>query len=209
MQPMKSTVVNFAKLAVTILSISMSSAFAHGGVDHGDMKHGDSAAKSGYERTTADYKVPAVKLVGTDGQPQFLPAALDPNKPVMLNFVFTTCGGICPMMSATFAQVQQKLGADSGKLQMVSISIDPEHDTPAVLADYAKKFGAGNQWQFMTGSMENSIAVQRAFDMYRGDKMNHTPVTFLRAGEGKPWIRIEGGASAADLVREIRQLAQK
>jgi protein SCO1 len=209
MKPLKSTVVNFTKLAVTILSISMSSAFAHDGVDHGGMKHGGAMAKSGYERTAVDYKIPAVKLVGTNGQPQFLPAALDQNKPVMLNFVFTTCGGICPMMSATFSQVQKQLGADSDKLQMVSISIDPEHDTPAVLTDYAKKFSAGPQWQFMTGSAENSITVQRAFDMYRGDKMNHTPVTFLRAGEGKPWLRIEGGASAADLVREIRQLAQK
>ncbi|MGB8338315.1 MAG: SCO family protein [Burkholderiales bacterium] len=209
MTPLKSTVATFTTLAIAIVSVSMSSAFAHGGVDHGDMKHGGAMAKSGYERTTADYKVPALKLIGTDGQPQFLPTALDQNKPVMLNFVFTTCGGICPMMSATFSQVQKQLGADSSKLQMVSISIDPEHDTPAVLMDYAKKFSAGPQWQFMTGSAENSIAVQRAFDMYRGDKMNHTPVTFLRAGEGKPWVRIEGDANAADLVREIRQLAQK
>jgi protein SCO1 len=209
MKLLTSKTANFTKLAITMLSISMSAAFAHNGVDHSDMKHGGAMAKPGYERTMADYKVPAVKLVGSDGQSQFLSTALDQNKPVMLNFVFTTCGGICPMMSATFSQVQKQLGADSDKLQMVSISIDPEHDTPALLTDYAKKFSAGPQWQFMTGSAENSITVQRAFDMYRGDKMNHTPVTFLRAGEGKPWLRIEGGASAADLVREIRQLAQK
>jgi protein SCO1 len=195
--------------AALMFSVSIQPAFAHGDMAQGDMKHGGHVMKSGYERTTVNYQVPAVNLLGTDGQPQLLPAALDGKKPVMLNFVFTTCGGICPMMSATFSQVQQQLGADSDKVQMVSISIDPEHDTPAVLTDYAKKFSAGPQWQFMTGSSENSIAVQRAFDMYRGDKMNHTPVTFLRAGEGKQWVRIEGGASAADLVREIRQLAQK
>jgi protein SCO1 len=208
MNYLQNNVSNFGKLVIAILSLTLSSAFAHGGSDHNDMKHGNAMEAAGYERTTADYKVPAVKLLGTDGQPQLLSSALDTKKPVMLNFVFTTCGGICPMMSATFSQVQQKLGADSDKVQMVSISIDPEHDTPAVLADYAKKFSAGPQWQFMTGSTENSIAVQRAFDMYRGDKMNHTPVTFLRAGGGKPWVRLEGGASAADLVREIRQLAQ-
>jgi protein SCO1 len=204
----QNTVSNFAKLVVIIVGLSSSSAFAHGGSDHGDMKHGNATQKAGYERTTADYKVPVVTLLGADAQPQLLSAALDTKKPVMLNFVFTTCGGICPMMSATFSQVQKQLGADSNKLQMVSISIDPEHDTPAVLTDYAKKFSAGPQWQFMTGSAENSVAVQRAFDMYRGDKMNHTPVTFLRAGVGKPWLRIEGDVSAADLVREIRQLAQ-
>jgi protein SCO1/2 len=50
------------------------------------------------------------------------------------------------------------------------------------------------------------IAVQRAFDVYRGDKMNHSPVTFLRAGAGKPWVRMAGFASAADILREYRQL---
>jgi Uncharacterized protein SCO1/SenC/PrrC, involved in biogenesis of respiratory and photosynthetic systems len=89
---------------------------------------------------------------------------------------------------------------------MVSISIDPEHDTPAKLKEYARKFGAGPQWQMLTGSVENSIAVQRAFNTYRGDKMNHEPATFLRAGKGKPWVRLDGFASAGELVKEYRQL---
>ena len=84
-------------------------------------------------------------------------------------------------MSATFAQVQRELGEDSNEVLMVSVSIDPEQDTPAELAAYAERFHAGPQWTFLTGSLEDSIAVQTAFDAYRGDKMNHTPLTLLRA----------------------------
>jgi protein SCO1/2 len=58
----------------------------------------------------------------------------------------------------------------------------------------------------LTGTLDDSVAVQRAFDVYRGDKMNHQPATFLRAAPGQPWVRLEGFASAADILREYRQL---
>jgi len=54
--------------------------------------------------------------------------------------------------------------------------------------------------------VKDSIAVQRAFDVYRGDKMNHLPTTFLRASPGQPWVRLDGFAGAADILREYRQL---
>jgi protein SCO1/2 len=89
---------------------------------------------------------------------------------------------------------------------MVSISIDPEQDTPAVLKAYADKYGAGPQWNMLTGSLSDSISVQRAFNVYRSDKMDHLPTTFLRARPGQPWVRLDGFASAADILHEYHQL---
>jgi protein SCO1/2 len=123
---------------------------------------------------------------------------------VMLNFIFTTCTAICPAMSAIFAKVQSELGSDSANLRMVSVSIDPEHDTPEALSAYAKRFDAGPQWQFLTGSQDDSIAVQQAFDADRGDKMNHAPLTLFRATSDAQWVRYEGFATAAQLVEEYR-----
>ena len=121
-----------------------------------------------------------------------------------MNFIFTTCTAICPPMSATFAQVQQQLGEDRGRVRLVSVSIDPEHDTPAEMAAYAQRFQAGESWYMLTGTLEDSIAVQKAFDTYRGDKMYHAPVTLLRTPDGGRWIRFEGFAAASDLVHEVR-----
>ena len=128
------------------------------------------------------------------------------DKPVILNFIFTSCGAICPVMSRIFSQVQAALGPERDKVRMVSISIDPEQDTPAVLKAYAGKYGAGPQWEMLTGSLNDSISVQRAFNVYRSDKMDHLPTTFLRAAPGQPWVRLDGFASAADILREYRQL---
>jgi protein SCO1/2 len=169
--------------------------------------HAMSAAEDGYVRSQADYMVPDVKLVNAEGATVPLRSELaEQDKPVILNFIFTTCGAICPVMSATFSQVQDSLGEARDAVRMVSISIDPEQDTPDALKAYAGKYGAGPQWQMLTGSLDDSIAVQRAFGVYRGDKMSHQPATFLRAAAGQPWVRLEGFASAADILREYRQL---
>lgn len=162
-----------------------------------------------YQSTLADYEVPDVKLVDVQGAPVSLREDLADDAPVMLNFIFTSCTSICPVMSSTFQQVQQQLGEESGKVRMVSISIDPEQDTPARLQAYADRYQAGPNWQMLTGTVENSIAVQRAFDAYRGDKMNHAPATYLRAGgAGSPWLRLDGFASASDIISEYRKLAR-
>lgn len=157
-------------------------------------------------RSTADYKVPSVTLLREDGKPVKLPAELDDGRVVVLNFVFTTCGTICPVMSQVFSQLQERLGADRNKVHLVSVSIDPENDRPARLAEYAKRYHAGPQWRLYTGTVEASVAVQRAFDAYRGEKMNHTPVTFVRAPAGGRWVRLDGFASADELAGQVHEL---
>jgi cytochrome oxidase Cu insertion factor (SCO1/SenC/PrrC family) len=157
-------------------------------------------------RSSAEYKVPQISLVRDDGRTISLPEELDDGRVVILDFVFTTCATICPVMSQVFSQLQEKLGADRNKVHLVSISIDPEQDRPARLAEYANKLHAGPGWRHYTGTTQASVAVQRAFDAYRGDKMNHTPVTFLRAASGRRWVRIDGFASADELANEVRDL---
>lgn len=78
------------------------------------------------------------------------------------NFIFTRCTGICPALSAQMAAVQRQLrrgdglavgGVRDDMVRFVSFSVDPQHDTPAVLRDYAKRFGADpERWLFVTGS---------------------------------------------------------
>jgi cytochrome oxidase Cu insertion factor (SCO1/SenC/PrrC family) len=152
-------------------------------------------------RSTGGYAIPDVTLVDMDGQRVPLRAALDQG-PLALQFIFTTCPTVCPLLSSTFAEVQVRLPG----VRMVSISIDPEHDTPGRLREYARRFRAGPQWQFLTGSLEDVIAVQKAFGVYRADKMQHEPATFVRAAQG-PWVRLAGDAGADDLVAELRGLS--
>jgi len=162
-------------------------------------------ARASSGRSTAKYQVPDVGLVRSDGARVNLRRELDDGKPVILNFIFTTCAAVCPVMSQTFSQIQHRLGEARQRVHLISVSIDPEEDTPARLRAYAKKFDAGPEWSFYTGTVEASISAQRAFDAYRGDKMNHVPVTFLRVAPGEPWVRLEGFAKADDVIAEVRK----
>jgi protein SCO1/2 len=186
---------------------------AMGGHEHHHHDHGAMAApaagSAGAKRAEAEYRIPALALVRQDGKKVTLPGELDDGRPVILNFMYTSCTAICPVTSQVFAQVQEKLAAEKDKLHMLSISIDPEYDTPARLDSYAKKLGAGSQWNFYTGTPEASVNAQKAFDAYRGDKMNHVPVTYLRAAPGKPWVRLDGLRSPDDIVKEYLGLVGK
>lgn len=176
----------------------------------GHEQHGQMPMKAGdYARSLQNYRVPDVTLVDRDAHPVRLRDMLAADEPVMLNFIYTTCTAICPVMSSIFAKVPAELGTSGDKLRMVSISIDPENDRPPQLSAYAQKFGAGPRWQFLTGSVKDIATVQRAFDNYRSDKMEHEPLTLLRAAPGKPWVRIDGFASPEELAREYRSVAAK
>jgi protein SCO1/2 len=152
------------------------------------------------------YQIPAVQLVRADGKEIALPDEMNDGRPIVMNFIFTTCTTICPMMSGVFAEFQQRLGADAAKVHLMSISIDPEQDTPARLAAYARKFHAGPAWQHYTGTLDASVATQKAFGVYNGGKMTHSLVTLMRAAPGKPWLRIDGFATPDDLLRDYRDL---
>jgi protein SCO1/2 len=156
--------------------------------------------------SSLQYPVPDLKMVRQDKQPVSLASEMNDGRPVVLNFIFTTCGAICPLMTQTFAEFQHQLGPDGARVHLMSISIDPEEDTPARLTDYARQFKAGRGWGFYTGTVAASEAAQKAFNVFGGDKMSHTPVTFMRAAPGAPWKRIDGFARPDDLIREYRSL---
>ncbi len=154
-----------------------------------------------YTRSAADYRPPDVTLVDQSGARVRLAEELAAGGPVLLQFIFTTCSTICPVLSGTFAAVQEKLP----EARLLSVSIDPEVDTPARLAEYARRFQAGPRWRLLGGRLDDVIAVERAFDAYRGNKMRHQTLTFLHPGPRRPWLRLEGFLSAAELAAEVRR----
>jgi protein SCO1/2 len=150
--------------------------------------------------------LPDVNVVRDDGQRMRLVTAIDDGRPVVLDFIYTSCTAICPVTSQVFMEFRDLLGpTQRDTVNMVSISIDPEQDTPRQLSKYAKRFGSAGTWAHYTGSTKDSEAIQRAFGVWRGDKMNHQPVTFIRPALGQAWLRIDGFLSPTDLLTQYRQ----
>ncbi|MEQ1637902.1 MAG: SCO family protein [Methylococcales bacterium] len=166
----------------------------------------ETTPQPGYSRSIHRYAVPKINVMTQEGIKTELSAVLDHSGPIIVNFIFTSCSAICPIMTAILSKVHATIGPSTPNLHFVSISIDPEQDTPAKLIEYAKKFKAGSNWQFLTGDLSQIQLVQRAFDAYRGDKMNHTFLTLMRASNTSPWLRIEGAANAQELIGEYNLL---
>lgn len=171
--------------------------------EHAGMSPEMAPAMPGPRRTTMQVSLGEVPLVREDGVKVKLADLLHGPRPVYVDFIFTTCTGVCPMLSANFAALQRRLDAAHAQADLISISTDPEQDTPARLRAYRQKYGGGERWHFYTGTAQADAAALRAFGVYTGDKMLHAPVTVFRADPAAPWIRLDGFASADDLYREL------
>lgn len=166
-------------------------------------QHVAAAAKPGaFKRSQHRYTLPAVTLRDQAGRAVPVSELQGGTGPMAVNFIFATCTTICPVMTATFAQMLRELGPQASRIRVVSITIDPEHDTPAVLARYAERFDAPPGWRFLTGSPADVERVLRAFDVWTGSKASHRPVTLMRR-QGEPgWLRLEGLGSGAALAEQ-------
>lgn len=121
-----------------------------------------------------------VKLVNQDGQEMRLYSDLMQGRTVIINVMFTTCTGACPVMSGTIEKIQDHLGDRVGKdVRLVSISVDPEHDTPAKLKEYAARFHARPGWYFLTGSKGDVEAALRKLGQWVDDPSDHQTLFLL------------------------------
>jgi protein SCO1/2 len=159
-----------------------------------------------YKRTVESYTVPDVTLVDQAGTKVKLKPLLESGEPLILDFIFGTCTTICPVLSAGYANLQLKLPAESSKVHLVSISIDPENDTPKVMRDYLKRYRAKPGWDFLTGKREDIDKVMYAFNAYIPNKMSHYPLTIIREPKTGKWIRIFGMMSSSEFVEECRKV---
>ena len=105
---------------------------------------------------------PNVPLVTQEGKPVRFFDDLVKDKVVAINFIFTSCGASCPLETARMATVHRLLGDRVGRdVFFYSITIDPEHDTPEVLAAYAERFHTGPGWLFLTGDAADITQLRR------------------------------------------------
>lgn len=158
-----------------------------------------------YKRSVEQYSIPDVTLINQDGKRVPLKSIVDGDKPVVLDFIFATCTTICPVLSAGYINLQQKLGANSQNIRLISISIDPENDSPRIMKEYLKQYRAKPGWDFLTGSRKDIDAVMKAFNAYIPNKMSHYPLTLIHSPRETSWIRLYGIMSSSEFVAETKK----
>ena len=148
-----------------------------------------------------------VELVDQDGRRVRLYSDLLKGKTVVVNAFFATCKGVCPPMSQNLQRVQEAFKERVGKdLHIISITVDPEADTPAALKEYAKRYGAIPGRYFVTGKKENVDWALYKLGQYVEQKEDHTNIFIVGNEATGLWKKLRGIANIAEIVKGVESV---
>jgi protein SCO1/2 len=142
-----------------------------------------------------------VELVNQRGEPMRLYSDLLKGKVVVINTIFTTCTSICPLMSKTYAKIQEHVGDRLGRdVFLISISVDPENDTPELLKKFGESYDARPGWFMLTGSSENVHLALRKLGHDVDQKESHKAIILIGNEPTGLWKKAFGLAPAEDII---------
>ncbi len=171
------------------------------------------SARSSSERLAESLSGTVLKT--QEGRPVYLYDELMKGKIVLINFMFTSCSNLCPFSTANLALVQKELGQRVGRdIVMLSISVDPETDTPAALKKFAERFKVKDGWYFLTGKRTDVDRIRKRLGVYEpdlakdSDKFEHTGLlTYGNEPSGR-WQAIPVLSKASDIVDAVNRVAE-
>lgn len=168
------------------------------------------ATTTGGERTAKDYQ-PNATLLTQDNKSVRFYDDLVKGRVVIINMMFTTCASICPPMTANLLRVQkllrEKLGPRFGQeVLMLSITVDPETDTPAVLKQYAARYQIGPGWTFLTGKKADIDALLAKLGSSDPDKDRHSGMLLIGNDAARTWQKVFAMSEPADIAGAVVKL---
>jgi len=139
------------------------------------------------------FNFPDIKLVDQYYQPVELSQMFGHEKNIVFAFFFTQCISICETITLSIHSIKDSLPPNT---QIAMISIDPNTDTPEILNTYAENHRISDpNWKLLTGDKMQIIKLQKNFEAYRGNKMNHSTSLFIKKAYSNTISEITGGFS--------------
>jgi protein SCO1/2 len=167
-------------------------------------EQGQAPAAAGAQPEKVHPSIPDVALIDQNGKPRHFYSDLVKGKIVVMNAIYTSCPGVCPVQTQILSRVQTLLGDRVGKeVQLISVSLDPVTDTPQRMKEYAEKFGAGPGWAFLTGPKPDVDAVLKAMDLYASTPAAHTPMASVGYEPGEVWMKMVSISAPEDFITRI------
>lgn len=149
-----------------------------------------------------------LSLVDQNGRRVDLYDDLIKNHTVVLNSFFASCTGSCPVMARTFLHLQNKLGDRVGAdVILVSITVDPENDTPEKLKAYAEKIGARRGWYFLSGSREQVDAALGKLGQYAEAREAHKNIIIAGNDRTGLWKKALAIAPSDEVWKVVQSVA--
>ena len=143
--------------------------------------------------SSAQVKLPDLELLDQDGRRVKFRSDLVKDRLVVIDFIYTSCTTVCPILSAVFGQLQEDLGEALGKeVLLISISVDPGTDRPERLKAYAQRHQARPGWTFLTGERQTIDQLLSALGTYAFDLSEHPPSVLVGHAGRDHWTRFNG-----------------
>ncbi len=164
------------------------------------------AAADDAKTAAAAYR-PNVELQTQNGKTVRFYDDLVAGRVVLINFMFTSCNNICPPMTANLVQVQRLLKEEMGdRVVIISITVDPETDTPAVLKAYAERFATGPGWFFLTGARDRIEAVVSKLGDNSRDKLKHSGMLLIGNDPARTWNKVFAMSPPEEIAAVVRKM---
>jgi len=149
-------------------------------------------------------------LLTQDGKEVHFYTDMLKGKVVLISFIYTNCTDICPILMPNLVRIQELLGDRSGRdVSLISISVDPEDDTPEVLKAYGEKYGAKPGWTFLTGKKENVDWVIYKLGQYAEDFEDHSMLFLLGDVKNARWAKMRGDMPPETIAARLLDLLEK
>lgn len=163
--------------------------------------------KTTKEASAAEKYFTDVELINQDGKKVRFYSDVLKGKTVIVNAFFTSCTSVCPPMNRNMEKIQEALGERVGRdVFLVSMTVDPEVDTPTRLKEYAQKFHAGKGWIFLTGKKENLDWALYKLGQYVETKDDHKTIFIIGNEPTGLWKKAFGMANVAELVQVVESV---
>lgn len=198
------------KLIVSLLALLLAFPASALADEDPHAKHRAMMKQKAQAAETADVDLRNRLVLDQDGRElQFVSDVIGDNI-VVMDFVYTTCTTICPVLSALFSQVQTKLGDDVGdEVWLVSMSVDPVRDTPQRLKAYSSKHRAGDGWLWLTGSKGDVDDVLTGLGAYTTNFEEHPSMVLIGDGRTGQWKRLFGFPNPDRIVQIVNDLREQ
>lgn len=153
-------------------------------------------------------RLPDTALVDHEGRAVKLASEVVGDRIVVVDFVYTSCTTVCPVASALFAQVQQRLGERTAQdVRLVSFTVDPVRDTPSRLKAYGKRYESGPGWVWLTGAKPQVDEALKAFGAFTPNFENHPPLVLVGDAKAGRWLRFYGFPTPEQVLEAVRDLS--
>jgi len=172
-----------AKMTLTVALLAATARMA-AGAGGGEKVPKPQADLQAYQARGLREHFPNVVLINQDRKKVHFYDDLIKGKLVVIQFMFTNCERFCPMVTPNLVKVQEELRKRApGEVSMVSITVDPNHDTPEVLKAYAEKFHIQEGWQFLTGRKSDIDRLRRELGLYYPEDKQFEHMNMITIGK--------------------------